>query len=205
VAALQPTKLAAMESLWETKKSAPQYLFAIPDEKNERNLVEFGAIPGALSLLAYHDTQATVKGLKDFPADERPPVMLPFISFRIMVGLGFLFLALTLYGWFKRKDLEGNPGFLKVMLFAMPLPYIANEAGWMLAEVGRQPWVVYGVMKTSTAVSPISVPQVMTSLVGFILVYSLLGASAFYLMATHARKGPEPYQTATETGGAENA
>jgi cytochrome d ubiquinol oxidase subunit I len=122
-----------------------------------------------------------------------------------MVGLGFLFLALTLYGWFKRKDLEGNPGFLKVMLFAIPLPYIANEAGWMLAEVGRQPWVVYGVMKTSTAVSPISVPQVMTSLVAFILVYSLLGAAAFYLMATHARKGPEPYQVATETGGAENA
>ena len=205
VAALQPTKLAAMESLWETKQSAPQYLFAIPDEKNERNLVEFGAIPGALSMLAYHDTQATVKGLKDFPADERPPVTLPFISFRIMVGLGFLFLALTLYGWFKRKDLEGNPGFLKVMLFAIPLPYIANEAGWMLAEVGRQPWVVYGVMKTSTAVSPISVPQVMTSLVAFILVYSLLGAAAFYLMATHARKGPEPYQVTTETGGAENA
>ena len=75
----------------------------------------------------------------------------------------------------------------------------------MLAEVGRQPWVVYGVMKTSTAVSPISVPQVMTSLVAFILVYSLLGAAAFYLMATHARKGPEPYQVTTETGGAENA
>jgi cytochrome bd ubiquinol oxidase subunit I len=205
VAALQPAKLAAMESLWETKKSAPQYLFAIPDEKNERNLVEFGAIPGALSMLAYHDTQATVQGLKDFPADERPPVTLPFISFRIMVGLGFLFLGLTLYGWFKRKDLEGNPGFLKVMLFAIPLPYIANEAGWMLAEVGRQPWVVYGVMKTSTAVSPISVPQVMTSLVAFILVYSLLGAAAFYLMVGHARKGPEPYQAATETGGAENA
>ena len=78
VAAIQPAKLAAMESLWETKKSAPQYLFVIPDEKNERNLVEFGAIPGALSLLAYHDTQATVKGLKDFPKDERPPVTLPF-------------------------------------------------------------------------------------------------------------------------------
>ncbi len=205
VAAIQPAKLAAMESLWETKKSAPQYLFVIPDEKNERNLVEIGAIPGALSMLAYHDTEATVKGLKDFPLDERPPVTLPFISFRIMVGLGFLFLALTLYGWFKRNDLENNPRYLKVMLFAIPLPYIANEAGWMLAEVGRQPWVVYGVMKTSAAVSPISVPQVMTSLVAFVLVYSLLGAAAFFLMARHARKGPEPYQSATETGGAENA
>jgi cytochrome bd ubiquinol oxidase subunit I len=205
VAAIQPTKLAAMESLWETKQSAPQYLFAIPDEENERNIVEFGAIPGALSMLAYHDTQATVKGLKDFPKDQRPPVTLPFISFRIMVGLGFLFLALTIYGWFKRNNLEDNPRFLKAMLFAIPLPYIANEAGWMVAEVGRQPWVVYGVMKTSDAVSPISVSQVFPSLVAFVLVYSLLGAAAFYLMTTHARKGPEPYQVATQTGGSENA
>ena len=142
-----------------------------------------------MSLLAYHDTKATVKGLKDFPKDERPPVTLPFIAFRIMVGLGFLFLAVTLYGWFKRNDLEANPKFLKAMILILPLPYIANEAGWMLAEVGRQPWVVYGVMKTSAAVSPISVPQVMTSLVAFILVYSLLGAAAFYLMVGHARQG----------------
>ena len=205
VAAMQPTKLAAMESLWETTKSAPQYLLVIPDEKNERNLVEFGAIPGALSMLAYHDSEATVKGLKDFPKDERPPVTLPFISFRIMVGLGFLFLALTVYGWFRRNNLEDSPGFLKVMLFALPLPYIANEAGWMLAEVGRQPWVVYGVMKTSEAVSPISVSQVMTSLVAFVLVYTLLGAAAVYLMVGHARKGPEPAPVATETGGSENA
>lgn len=205
VAAMQPTKLAAMESLWETTKSAPQYLLVIPDEKNERNLVEFGAIPGALSMLAYHDSEATVKGLKDFPKDERPPVTLPFISFRIMVGLGFLFLTLTVYGWFRRNNLEDSPGFLKVMLFALPLPYIANEAGWMLAEVGRQPWVVYGVMKTSEAVSPISVNQVMTSLVAFVLVYTLLGAAAVYLMVGHARKGPEPAPVATETGGSENA
>ena len=201
VAAIQPAKLAAMESLWETKKSAPQYLFAIPDEKNERNLVEFGAIPGALSMLAYHDTEATVKGLKDFPETNGPPLPFPSSLSGSWWGLVSSFLALTSYGWFKRNDLENNPGFLKVMLFAIPLPYIANEAGWMLAEVGRQPWVVYGVMKTCAAVSPISVPQVMTSLVAFILVYSLLGAAAFYLMARHARKGPEPYQVATETGG----
>jgi cytochrome d ubiquinol oxidase subunit I len=205
VAALQPAKLAAMESLWETRKSAPQYLMVIPDEKNERNLVEFGAIPGALSLLAYHDAEATVTGLKDFPKDERPPVTLPFVSFRIMVGLGFLFLALTVYGWFRRNHLEGSPGFLKVMLFAIPLPYVANEAGWMLAEVGRQPWVVYGVMKTSDAVSPISGAQVMTSLVAFVLVYTLLGAAAVYLMAGHARKGPGPSPAAAQTGGPKNA
>jgi cytochrome d ubiquinol oxidase subunit I len=201
VAAIQPAKLAAMESLWETTKSAPQYLFVIPDEKNERNLVEFGAMPGVLSLLAYHDTQATVKGLKDFPKDERPPVTVPFISFRIMVGLGFLFLVLTVYGWFKRNKLEDSPGYLKAMLLAIPLPYIANEAGWMVAEVGRQPWVVYGVMKTADAVSPIHVSQVLPSLLAFVLVYTLLGAAAFYLMSTHARKGPEPYQVAIHANG----
>lgn len=205
VAAVQPAKLAAMESLWETTKSAPQYLFVVPDEKNERNLVEFGAMPGALSLLAYHDSEATVKGMKDFPQDERPPVTVPFIAFRIMVGLGFLFLGLTVYGWFRRDKLESSPRFLKIMLFALPLPYIANEAGWMLAEVGRQPWVVYGVMKTSAAVSPISSAQVMTSLVAFILVYTLLGAAAVYLMVGHARKGPEPAPVAAETGGSQNA
>ncbi len=91
------------------------------------------------------------------------------------------------------------------MLFALPLPYLANEAGWMLAEVGRQPWVVYGVMKTSAAVSPISGAQVMTSLVAFILVYTLLGAAAVYLMVGHARKGPEPVPVAAATGGTENA
>jgi cytochrome bd ubiquinol oxidase subunit I len=205
VAAQQPTKLAAMEALWETKQSAPQYLFVIPDEKNETNLVEFGAIPGALSMLAYHDSQATVKGLKDFPKDERPPVTIPFISFRIMVGLGFLFLALTLYGWTRRNKLDQSPGFLKVMLYAIPLPYIANEAGWMLTEVGRQPWVVYGLMKTSDAVSPISTTQVATSLVAFVVVYSLLGLAAFYLMIRHARRGPEPLPLVAKTGGPEHA
>ncbi len=192
VAETQPTKLAAMESLWETTQSAPQYLFVVPDEKNQRNLLEFGKIPGALSMLAYHDFNATVKGLKDFPEDLRPPVAISFISFRVMVALGFLFLALTLYGWLRRNKLLESPGYLKAMLYAIPLPYIALEAGWTLAEVGRQPWVVYGVMKTADAVSPIHGSQVMVSLIAFVLVYSALGAAAFYLMISNARKGPAP-------------
>jgi cytochrome bd ubiquinol oxidase subunit I len=191
VAKAQPTKLAAMESLWNTTEGAPQHLLVIPDEKNERNLVEFGTIPGALSMLAYHDSKATVKGLKDFPKEERPPVTLTFIAFRVMVGLGILFPILMIIGWLKRNKLVDSPGYLKTMLFAMPLPYIAAEAGWMLAEVGRQPWVVYGVMKTADAVSPIDTTQVLISFIAFVGVYSLLGAAAFYLIATHARKGPE--------------
>ena len=200
VAKIQPTKLAAMEALWDTQSKAPQVLFLIPDEKNERNLMEIGRIPGALSLLAYHSSQATVKGLKDFPKEDRPPVALTFVAFRVMVGLGFLFVLLTLVGWFKRRNLEASPGYLKVMLYAIPLPYIALQAGWIVTEVGRQPWIVYGLMRTKDAVSPIATSQVAISLAAFLLVYSALGAIAFYLIGKQARRGPEPQAAAAGPG-----
>jgi len=192
VTKIQPAKLAAMESHWGTTTRAPIHLFAIPDEKNERNIIEIGSIPGILSLLGYHDINAEVKGLRDFPKDERPPVMLTFISFRAMVGLGTLFILLTVYGWLRRNRLMESPNYLKIMLFAIPLPYIAIELGWVLAEVGRQPWIVYGLMRTSDAVSPVAGSQVLFSLIGFLVVYGLLGAIGFYLIAMNARKGPIP-------------
>jgi len=192
VTKVQPAKLAAMESHWGTTTRAPIHLFAIPDEKNERNIIEIGSIPGILSLLGYHDINAEVKGLRDFPKDERPPVMLTFISFRAMVGLGTLFILLTVYGWLRRNRLMESPNYLKIMLFAIPLPYIAIELGWVLAEVGRQPWIVYGLMRTSDAVSPVAGSQVLFSLIGFLVVYGLLGAIGFYLIAMNARKGPIP-------------
>ena len=188
----QPAKLAAMEAHWETTTRAPLHLFAIPDEKNEKNSVEIGSIPGLLSFLGYHDFNAEVKGLKDFPKDERPPVFISLFSFRTMVALGTLFPLLTIIGWFKRKRLVESPGYLKVMLFAIPLPYIAIELGWVLAEVGRQPWIVYGLMKTSDAASPVAGSQVLISLIAFILVYGLLGAVGFYLITKTAKNGPEP-------------
>ena len=187
----QPTKLAAMESHWETQKNAPIYLFAIPDEKDEKNLVQILPIPDALSMLAYHDPNAEVKGLKDFPADERPPVLLSFLSFRLMVALGAFFLLVTVIGFFIRNRLEDFPRYLKVMLFSIPLPYIAIEAGWVLAEVGRQPWIVYRIMKTSDAVSPIDTTQVFVSFLAFLVVYGLLGVIGFYLIVKNAKKGPE--------------
>ncbi|MGC9195980.1 MAG: cytochrome ubiquinol oxidase subunit I [Syntrophobacteraceae bacterium] len=190
VAKYQPAKLAAMESLWNTTKSAPEYLLAIPDPAHERNSVEIGAIPGLLSFLAYHHSDAVVKGLKAFPRSDRPPVTLPYFSFHLMVALGVFFLLSTLVGFIKRNSIESSPGLLKMFLFALPLPYLACECGWMLAEVGRQPWVVYGIMKTSQAVSPISASQVGISLAAFVLVYAFLGSVAFYLMWEHARKGP---------------
>jgi cytochrome d ubiquinol oxidase subunit I len=188
----QPAKLAAMEAHWETTTRAPLHLFAIPDEKNEKNSVEIGSIPGLLSFLGYHDFNAEVKGLKDFPKDERPPVLISLFSFRTMVALGTLFPLLTIIGWFKRNRLVESPGYLKVMLFAIPLPYIAIELGWVLAEVGRQPWIVYGLMKTSDAASPVAGSQVLISLIAFILVYGLLGAVGFYLIAKTAKEGPAP-------------
>lgn len=200
VAEAQPAKLAAMESHWETQKNAPIYLFSLPDEDYERNLVQIGPIPSALSLLAYHDPNAVVKGLKDFPKDERPPVFLTFLSFKVMVGLGFLFMALTVWGFLIRKRLEDNPLYLKIMLWSIPLPYLAIEFGWMLAEVGRQPWIVYGIMKTKDAVSPIAASQVGVSLVAFMLVYGLLGLAAFFLIFKYARKGPEPAPAGTAAG-----
>jgi cytochrome bd ubiquinol oxidase subunit I len=101
-------------------------------------------------------------------------------------------------GWFKRHNLEGSPGYLKVMLYAIPLPYLALETGWMVAEVGRQPWIVYDLMRTRDAVSPIAASQVGVTLAAFILVYSLLGAVAFYLMVKFARQGPEPAPAVAE-------
>lgn len=188
----QPAKLAAMESHWETQAQAPILLLAVPDEANERNRIEIGRIPGVLSLLGHHDINAPVTGLKDIPKDERPPVLLTFISFRTMVALGTLFPLLTIVGIFLRKQLLESRWYLWIMLFAIPLPYLAIEMGWVLAEVGRQPWIVYGLLKTGDAASPVAVSQVMTTLTGFILIYGLLGIAGFYLIANFSAKGPQP-------------
>ena len=188
----QPAKLAAMESLWETTTQAPIYLIALPDEKNEKNAIQIGSLPGLLSFMGHHDFNAEIKGLKAFPRDERPPVLLTFLSFRGMVALGMYFVLMMIIGVWKRNRLLESPGYLKLMLYSIPLPYIAIQMGWVVAEVGRQPWIVYGIMKTSDAVSPIATSQVATTLVAFILVYGLLGAVGYYLIFRYARKGPEP-------------
>ncbi len=191
VAKTQPAKLAAMEAHWETQTRAPIVMFAIPDEARETNIVEIGSLPGLLSFLGFHDFNAEVIGLKDIPRDERPPVLPTFIGFRTMVGIGTLLILISIYGWFQRNKLMDSPNFLKLMMFAVPLPYIAIEMGWVVTEVGRQPWIVYGVLKTADAVSPIASSQVLVSLIGFILVYGLLGAVGFYLIAKYAKQGPE--------------
>jgi cytochrome d ubiquinol oxidase subunit I len=187
----QPTKLAAMEAHWETGRHVPMNLIAWPDAQHERNAVQTLSLPSGLSLMATYSTAGEVKGLKDYPATERPPVLPVFLSFRAMVGLAFLFLAVGLWAYLRRADITGQHRFLRVLPWLIPLPYLANELGWTLAELGRQPWIVYGLMKTTDAVSPIGVSQVGTSLVAFFLVYALLGAVDFYLLFKFARKGPD--------------
>jgi len=193
VAKYQPTKFAAMEALWDTQKGAPEYIFAIPDEKNEKNIVEILPIPKLASFLAYHDWNAEVKGLKEFAPDMRPPVGLTFYSFRVMVALGTFFIIACLIAiYYSRKDnIEDKKWLLKLLLLSIPLPYIAGELGWIVAEVGRQPWIVYGLMKTSDAVSVNLTPgHVILSLVGFVGFYSLLGIIDIFLLVKYSKKGP---------------
>jgi cytochrome d ubiquinol oxidase subunit I len=191
-AKIQPTKMAAAEAVWETVKGAPFVLLRIPDEENERNVVDLFAIPKFLSWLALGSADAEFKGLKEWPKEERPPVALTFWSFRIMVGLGFLFALVSILAFWKRNNLESAPWLLKSLMWMIPLPYVAASLGWMVTEVGRQPWIVYGVMKTSKAASEVAASQVGFSLAAFVVVYTLLGIACFTLMAKFVAQGPTP-------------
>jgi len=191
VAEVQPAKLAAMESHWVTQKNAPMYLFAVPNSNGEGNSVEIGAIPSMLSLMAFNDPSAVVKGLNDFPQEDRPPVALTFTAFRVMVALGTAMLILGVLAFIARhQPVESSPKLLKLLIWAIPLPYLGLQAGWAVAEVGRQPWIVYGIMRTKDAVSPIATSQVAISLAAFFIIYILLAALDIFLLAKYARSQP---------------
>ena len=194
IAKIQPAKLAAMESVWETKRGVGFSLLLLPDESKEHNRIAWLTIPNAVSILAYHNVNSEIKGLKEFPKELRPPVWPVFFGFRFMVGLGFFMLFVSLLAVYlsRKENIETNRFFLNVVLFSIPAPYIAGQFGWIVAEVGRQPWVVYGVLKTSDAVSKsISTVQVLGSLLGFALLYGALGMIGMYLVVKYARKGPD--------------
>jgi len=194
VARFQPAKLAAMESFWDTRSGAPFTVLSWPDAGNEKNAIEFLPIPKGLSLMAYHRGDAEVKGLTAFPREERPPVWPVFLSFRLMVGLGLVFILLAFVGLVKslRGRLETSPRFLHLILLAIPLPYIAIQVGWLVTEIGRQPWIVYGLMKTSAGVSAsLRSSQVVVSLIGFTLVYGLLAVMDIYLLVRYGKRGPD--------------
>ncbi|MDR2125029.1 MAG: cytochrome ubiquinol oxidase subunit I [Desulfovibrio sp.] len=222
----QPAKLAAMESHWESAKSAPLYLLVFPDEKNRRNYFQALPVPGMLSFLAYGDTQAEVAGLNqigaaDFaefvaktgyradtpvavmadgekiirplkPEDAVPPVLPTFLSFRLMVGLAGVFLVLAVVAWLRRKDIGEHPKIARALALAIPLPYICLMAGWTVAEVGRQPWIVHKTMLTVQGISAVPASSVALSLAAFVVVYGCLGVLDIWLLRKYAMKGPEP-------------
>jgi cytochrome d ubiquinol oxidase subunit I len=179
----QPAKLAAMEGIWETEKGAPLLLFGIPDEKDEETKFKI-AIPKLASLILTHDADGEIRGLKSWPKDQRPPVKPVFFAFRIMVGLGFLmfFTAVVATFLFLRKKLFTAKWFHKWCILISPAGFIALISGWFVTEVGRQPYVVYGYMRTSEAASAVAVEPVLFSLITFVFVYLVIfGAALFYI------------------------
>ena len=183
VAQRQPIKLAAMEGHFITEKGAGLTIGGIPNEQTETT--NFGIkIPKLLSFLAYGNFDAEVKGLNDFPRDNWPPLLPVHFGFQIMVGIGFLLAFIGVLFWtfrIKWKDKLTANWFLKTVALCTPLGFIAVEAGWIVTEVGRQPWIIYNIMKTSDAVTP--VPYQIVHLVLFLIVYLLLSIMAVWLMS----------------------
>ena len=190
----QPAKVMAMEGHFESyPDGAPLILFGIPDSKAETVRYSVG-IPNLSSLILHHGWNAPVEGLKTVPPDERPPVGIVFWAFRIMVGLGLLMLALGIASlWARfRGTLYSSRLLHRFALVMGPAGFVAVIAGWVTTEVGRQPYVIYGVMRTADAVSPIEVPAIATSLLAFVFVYfAVFGAGTWYLLRLMA-KPPHP-------------
>ena len=186
----QPVKIAAMEGLWDTTKGAPLVLFAIPDEELQTNkyVVE---IPKLASFVLTNDFNGEVKGLNDFKTDERPPLLAVFFAFRVMVGLGMLFLLIALLSILLRirKTLYTNHLFHRLCVFATPLGLVATISGWWVTEIGRQPWLIYGVLKTKDSISPVNPELIFTTLIMFITVYFLLLISFLYYASRLVKKG----------------
>jgi cytochrome d ubiquinol oxidase subunit I len=187
----QPTKLAAIEAHWTTGSRVPLVLFAVPDEAAEANRYAV-EVPDLGSLILTHDLNGTVRGLKDWPAADRPPVAIPFFAFRIMVGIGLVMLALIAVSWWLRGRgrLYDTNWFLLSCQIASPLGFIAVLAGWTTTEVGRQPWTVYGLLRTADSVSPsLTGADVLISLLGYAVVYLIMFPVGIVLMARIVRGG----------------
>lgn len=188
----QPIKVAAMEGAWETERGAPLLLFAWPDQQAEENRFAIG-IPRLASLILQHDPDGEIVGLKSVPAEDRPRVAIVFWAFRVMVGLGFLFLFIGLAGswlWWRGR-LERHRNFLRLCVVSAPLGIVAMLAGWTVTETGRQPWIVQGLMRTADAISPVPAQAVLTSLSLFIAVYGVLLLAYLFYLGHMIHRGPD--------------
>ncbi|HET9835095.1 MAG TPA: cytochrome ubiquinol oxidase subunit I [Rhodanobacteraceae bacterium] len=192
VAHYQPAKLAALEGHWKTESNVPFVVFAVPDEDAQKNDYAW-QIPHLGSLILTHSWSGEVKGLRDFPRADQPPVAIPFFAFRIMVAIGVLMLLISWYGlWkWKRGTAFTSRWYLRAWMVMTPSGFIALVLGWWVAEVGRQPWVVYGLMRTADAASPnVTSGSVLGSLITYVVTYLLLfGFSTWYLIKL-LRTGP---------------
>ena len=195
VAQRQPAKLAAMEAHFKTEERASLILGGIPDEKNEK--VDYAIkIPGALSYLAHGDFKSEVIGLDKIPKENRPPVAITHYAFQIMVGMGMLMMAISVLYFFsiwKRKKWLGTKWLLKLFVAATPLGFIAVEAGWTVTEVGRQPWIIYGVMRTADAVTPM--PGIVYSFYLFTAVYLSLSVIVTFMLYRQIKMVGKLYDT----------
>lgn len=199
IAVRQPAKLAAMEAHFETGKSVPLIIGGIPDVENKK--VDYAIeIPGALSFLAHGDFEAEVIGLDQFPVEDHPPVLVTHIAFQVMVGLGMILVGLSLLFFFsrwKRKDWVNARWFLWLFVLGTPLGFVAVEAGWTVTEVGRQPWIIYGILRTKDAVTPI--PGIAYSLYLFIGIYLSLAVAVTFLLIRQIKSVPESLQNESDS------
>lgn len=198
----QPMKMAAAEAHWETENPAGLLLFASIDEQAHKNTAEL-KIPGMLSFLSYDRFTGEVKGINELqalavqqygPGNYIPPVTSLFWSFKIMLTAGMWLLLVALLGlyFYQSNRLEQKTWFLKLLLWTIPIPYIANTSGWYMAEAGRQPWIVYGLQKTAAGVSTsVSALSMLIAFTGFLVIYAVLAAADIYLLQKYIKKGPE--------------
>ena len=203
----QPAKLAAIEAHWEREARAPLALFAIPDEQAETNRYAI-EVPLLGSLILTHDANGVVPGLKEFPRADRAPVAIPFFAFRIMVGAGLVMLALVAVGlWLRlRRKLYDTGWFLRALMWSSSLGFIAVVAGWTTTEVGRQPWTVYGVMRTAHSVTPsLTGMDVLLSLLGYMVVYLIMFPTGLWFIARIVRGGVAGEEDTPVEGGRPSA
>ena len=191
----QPVKLAAIEGHWETHRGAPLILFAWPNEEKEANDFEV-SVPKLGSLIITHEWNGEIRGLKEVPRDERPPVAPVFFAFRVMVGVGVLMLITALWSVVRWKSgrLAETKSLLRLWMCMAPAGFIAVLAGWYTTEIGRQPYVIYGLMRTAEAATVIGASSVITSLVAFGTVYLFVFVAGSYYLLKLLRKGPQPVE-----------